>query len=165
MDHLNQVFQANGFPENLVKKTLMTHPPPLPETLEPEQQDEALKILCTPYIKELSEKIAKVCVPLEVKPVFRPKQTLKRELMQVKNKTPEQKQTGVVYEIPCKDCPEVYVGETKRTLKVRLSEHRQAVKRGDPKNGIAVHVQKTNHCINWEGTTVQRRAEGKPPRT
>ena len=101
---------------------------------------------------------AKVCAPLGVKPVFRPKRTLKRELMQVKSRTPEQKQTGVVYKIPCKECPEVYVGETKRTLKVRLSEHRQAVKRGDPKNGIAVHVQKTIHCINWEGATVQRRA-------
>ena len=56
--------------------------------------------------------------------------------------------------------PNVYVGETKRTLKVRLSEHRQVVKRGDPKNGIAVHVQKTNHHIYWEDTTVQRRAEG-----
>ena len=69
-----------------------------------------------------------------------------------------------VYEIPCKDCPEVYVGETKGTLKVSLSEHRQVVKRGDPKNGIAVHVQKTNHCVNWEGATVQRRAEGFWPR-
>ena len=49
---------------------------------------------------------------------------LKRELMLVKNRTPEKKQTGVVYEVPCKDCPEVYVGEAKRTLKVRLSEHR-----------------------------------------
>ena len=48
-------------------------------------------------------------------------------------------QTGVVYETPCKDCPEVFVEETKRTLKVRMSEHRQAVKRGDPK---------TNYCIN-----------------
>ena len=35
--------------------------------------------------------------------------------MQVKNRTPEQKQTGVVYEIPCKDYSEVYVGGTKRT--------------------------------------------------
>ena len=93
MDHLNQVFQVNGFPENLVKKTLTTHPPPLPETSEPEQQDETPKILCTPYIKGLSEKIAKVCGPLGVKHVFRPKKTLKRELMQVKNRTPEQKQT------------------------------------------------------------------------
>ena len=159
MDHLNQVFQANGFPENLVKKTLMTHPPPLPETSEPEQLDKASKILCTPNFKGLSKKIAKVCVPLGVKPVFIPKKTLKRELMQVKNRIPEQKQTGVVYKIPCKDCPEVYVGETKRTLKVRLSEYRQAVKRGDPKNGTAVHVQMTNHSINWEGATVQR-AEG-----
>ena len=52
------------------------------------------------------------------------------------------------------------MGETKMTLKVRLSEHSLAVKRGDPMNGIAVHVQKTNHCINWEGATVQRRAKG-----
>ena len=99
-------------------------------TLVPRKLDDqtAPKILRTPYIRGLSEKIAKVCAPLGVKPVFRPKRTLKRELIQVKNTTPEQIQTGVVYEIPCKDCPEVYVGETKRTLKVRLSEHRQAVK-------------------------------------
>ena len=94
-----------------------------------------------------------------VKPVFRPMNTIKRDLMQVKNRTPEQKQTGVVYEVPCKDCPEGYVGETKRTLKVRMSEHRQAVRRGDPKNSIAVNFQKTNHCINWDGATVQRRTQ------
>ena len=28
------------------------------------------------------------------------------------------------------------------------------------KGGYSHHVQKTNHCINWEGATVQRRAEG-----
>ena len=45
VDHLNQVFQVNGFPENLVKKTLMTHAPPLLVTSEPQQLDEAPKIL------------------------------------------------------------------------------------------------------------------------
>ena len=98
MDYLNQVFQANWFTENLVKKNLMTHPSPLSETPEPQQLGEARKILCIPYIRGLSEKIAKVCGPLGVKPVFRPKRALKRELMQVKNRTPEQKWTGVVYE-------------------------------------------------------------------
>ena len=74
--------------QNLVKKTLTTHPPPLPETSEPEQLDETPKILCTPYIKGLSEKIAKVCAPLGVKPVFRPKK------MQVKNRA-EADRSGV----------------------------------------------------------------------
>ena len=61
-----------------------------------------------------------------MKPVFRPMHTLKRDLMQVKNRTSQLKQTGVVYEVPCKDCPVVYVGVTRRTLKVRPSEHKQA---------------------------------------
>ena len=95
---------------------------------ELEQLDNVPKIPCSPYIRELSEKIKKVWTPLGVKPVFTPRKTPKRELLQVKNRTPELKQIGVVYKIPCKDCPEVYVGETKRTLKVRLSEHRQVVK-------------------------------------
>ena len=113
------------------------------------RQGDAPKIVCTPYIKGLSEKIEKVCAPLGVKSVFRPMMTLKRDLMQVKNRTPEQKQTGVVYEIPCKDCPPAYVGETKRTLKFTLSEHRQAVRRGDPKEWHCSSCSKPLHQLGW----------------
>ena len=35
-----------------------------------------------------------------------------------------------------------YVGETGRTLKVHMAEHRRAMKNKDPKNGIVVHVEK-----------------------
>ena len=57
--------------------------------------------------------IEKVCTPLGVQPVVRPMRTLKRKLMRVKIRTPEQQQTGLVYKIPCKDCSQVYVGETR----------------------------------------------------
>ena len=57
---------------------------------------------------------------------------------------------------PCKECHQTYIGETKRTLKVRLGEHKQAVKRGDPKNGIAVHAHESNHMIDWDGVRVKR---------
>ena len=60
----------------------------------------------------------------------------------------EEKRKEVVYQAPCKDCPKVYIGESKRPLKTRISEHKQAVKRGDEKNGIAVHAHTTNHSIN-----------------
>ena len=39
-------------------------------------------------------------------------------------------------------------------LKVRLGEHKQAVKRGEPKNGIAVHAHETQHGIDWNGAQV-----------
>ena len=104
-----------------------------------------------PYFKGLGKKSEKVSAPLGVKPVFKPIRTLRQDLVKVKGRIPKEKQTGVVYEIPCNDCEEVYVGETKRTLEVRLSEQKQAIRRGDPKNDSAVHVQKTNHCINCMG--------------
>ena len=34
--------------------------------------------------------------------------------------------------------------------KIRASEHKQAVKKGDEENRIAVHAHTINHNINWE---------------
>ena len=64
------------------------------------------------------------------------------------------KRRGAVYEVPCKKCCKTYIGETKRTYKVRLSEHKQAVKRGDPKNGIAINAQESYYGFDWDGATV-----------
>lgn len=46
----------------------------------------------------------------------------------------------------------MYFGETKRTMKKRMTA---AVKTGDPKNGIAMHVQKVQHSIDWQAARVQ----------
>ena len=58
--------------------------------------------------------------------------------MRVKQKTPIEKKANVVYEVPCRDCQLTYIGETRRTMKKRMTEHKYAVKTGDPKNRIAV---------------------------
>lgn len=42
---------------------------------------------------------------------------------------------GVVYKIPC-ECGRIYVGETGRTLKQRITEHKRAVKSTDSNNGL-----------------------------
>ena len=49
-----------------------------------------------------------------------------------------------------------YIGETKRTLKAILSDHKQTVKRDDLKNTISVHAQESQHSMDWEGYTVKR---------
>ena len=63
--------------------------------------------------------------------------------------TPENEKRGVMYQVPCKHYNRTYIGETKRTLRVRLGEHKQAVRRGDPTNGITVHE------IDWDDARVK----------
>ena len=76
--------------------------------------------------------------------------------MKVKNCNPEEKKREVVYEVPCKECYLTYIGETRRTLKVRIGEHKQAVKRGNPRNRIVVHAHQSQHAIDWDGAKVKR---------
>jgi len=39
---------------------------------------------------------------------------------------------------------------------IRLGEHKQAVKKDNPKNGIVVHAHETQHEINWNGAEVKK---------
>ena len=65
---------------------------------------------------------------------------------------------GVVYKIPC-ECGRVYVGETGRTLKQRMTEHKQTIRNADNNDGLAVHVAKTEHQIRWDEAEVVCREE------
>ena len=82
MNHLTQVFTANGFPESLVKKTMTSRPLVVPSTPST-PEEENLKVMCTPYVKGLSERIQKLCAPLGVRAVFKPGRTLRRSLTKV----------------------------------------------------------------------------------
>ena len=75
--------------------------------------------------------------------------------MQVKQKTPMEKR-NVVYEVPCRDCQLTYIGETRRTMEKRMTEHKYAVKTGDPKNG-----KDSSACI--EDTILHQLGSSKSP--
>ena len=58
------------------------------------------------------------------------------------------KKSALVYEIPCRDCDTVYIGETGRSLKTRKREHFDAVKRMDvEKSALCQHVVDFDHFI------------------
>ena len=54
---------------------------------------------------------------------MKPHMTLKRMLVSPNDKRPLQENAGVVYQVPCKDCPFVYTWETERMYWVREKEH------------------------------------------
>ena len=108
----------------------------------------------------LSERLERICTPLNIRNVFITANNLKQVSMRVKLQIPVEKEKGIVYQVPCKDCDGVYTGESKRTLKVRLTDHRRAVVRSDVNNGIAVHVAKNEHRIEWGNARVVRSVRG-----
>ena len=147
LGNLRQVFKANGYPETMVNRSLRTRSTSSNST----QTSQTLpKLLLLPYVPELSERIEKMCRPLGVKTVCRSRYTLRSSLVHVKHPREDKKKKGVIYEVPCKDCECVYIGETGRTLEKRLSEHKNAVKKQDTKNGIAVHSWTNQHQVDWE---------------
>ena len=72
---------------------------------------------------------------------------MREALIKVKQLTLQLDKKGVVYEVPCEECNHVYIGETGRTLKKRLTKHKVAVKKCNNKNGIAVHAWKYVHQV------------------
>ena len=63
--------------------------------------------------------------------------------------------TGIIYQVPCHDCPFVYIGQTKRDLKSRLSEHKRPIKYQRPeKSAICEHSITSDHIIDWSEATI-----------
>ena len=59
-----------------------------------------------------------------------------------------EQRTGVVYRIPCRTFHKVYIGQTSRTLKHRLAEHRRALRSGEAAlSAVAEHAMKEDHTI------------------
>ena len=74
--------------------------------------------------------------------------------MKVKNPRNPLLKKRVVYEVPCMDCNRSYIGETGRSLKKRLVEHKSAVKGCDTNNDIVVHAWEHQHRVNWDEASV-----------
>ena len=76
-------------------------------------------------------------------------------LVRPKDPGPIEERKGVVYSIPCVECSSVYIGQTGRSLKQRISEHRRALKNGDVQtSALAEHVFKTGHAVDLSQSEV-----------
>ena len=93
--------------------------------------------------------LGRVLSPLAIQVTFCPFRTLQQELVHPKDPVPINRRKGVVYSIPCAECPRAYIGQIGRSLDHRLQEHRWALKNGDvAASAIAEHVFSCNHKVD-----------------
>ena len=62
---------------------------------------------------------------------------------------------GLVYQISCRDCDAIYIGETGCGVKTRKRKHVSAVWNFDPeKSALCQHVLEHDHVTDWENVKI-----------
>lgn len=81
--------------------------------------------------------------------------TMKQKFFsKIKDPTPKEQNSGVVYKVPCSGCPKVYVGETSQLLELRVSQHKKDVEHRSRHTALAKHAYETGHRFAFEDTTI-----------
>ncbi|KYN19622.1 hypothetical protein ALC57_08098 [Trachymyrmex cornetzi] len=72
-----------------------------------------------------------------------------------KDKLKKMLHTNVVYKIFCKDCDATYVGQTSRTLKTRIGEHKNHINwNTQQRSVIAEHRLEYSHEFDWNNIKI-----------
>ena len=75
-----------------------------------------------------------------------------------KDKVLNKEKSGFVYQISCRDCDAVYIGETGQGLVIRKREHIDAAKNFDLKKSVLCqHVAENDHFIAWDNAEILRK--------
>nr|VZH96101.1 unnamed protein product [Spirometra erinaceieuropaei] len=103
-----------------------------------------------PYIKGVSEATERIAAELGVGIAHRPKATMCNRVMKIKDCLKPEEQSGVVYRIPCQNCPCNYTEQTGRMLGSCIHEHKLAVRRGDALSQMPAHTYEMGHFAATE---------------
>ncbi|XP_058839239.1 uncharacterized protein LOC131694763 [Topomyia yanbarensis] len=111
----------NGYEKRFVDKILRKHKRKKHRqnatTLEPDKKQE--RRICLPFYPKITNPVQTVLKQHGYQVAYKSGNTLKDLLCNLKDKVPTDQKSGI-YQIPCKDCPAVYIGQTRRKFKVRI---------------------------------------------
>ncbi|KAK3735298.1 hypothetical protein QZH41_000232 [Actinostola sp. cb2023] len=150
--HICKSLSENGYPRQFIKK-FSTLPK---RNRESTVDDEFKGFAILPYVKGTTEKISRVLSRHKIRTCVKPHKTLREILSRPKDPVISEKQTGVVYTIPCGECDTSYIGETGRALGTRIKEHQASVRLNHPeKSALAEHAHTSGHAIDWNNIKIK----------
>ncbi|XP_062541740.1 uncharacterized protein LOC134209742 [Armigeres subalbatus] len=157
----NKIYNAaemNGYDRKFVETILRKHKRKRHRqeitTLEP--ATEKNRRISLPFYPRITNPIKTALRRQRLQVVHKSENTLRDLLCNLKDRVPSEEQSGV-YRISCDDCSAVYIGQTRRKIKVRLREHKSAVETLKiHESSVAAHAVNCGHNINWEDSKLLR---------
>lgn len=118
-----------------------------------------------PFVRGITDKIGYLLRrKYDIRTFFRPPGQIRQMLRSPKDK--DRLNVPGVYKVPC-DCGKSYVGETRRNIATRLTEHIRSIKNMDiTKSALAehAHLLDSNHYIRFDKASVLAREKFYVPR-
>ena len=145
--HVRHALSANGYSQRDLSLLNSRNV----RRVAPSEAEEAKRVVL-PYVPGLSQRISRCFRRTGLRVSMRPPPTLRSLLC--RKKPGQLEKHGLVYRIPCSACPWSYIGETGRTLRERVAEHKRAVRDWVTSSEIANHVAETGHAMNWEASAI-----------
>ena len=148
--YIKNVAKMNGFTEDIIngilRKQQFTALVKQSTTLQ--QASDPCRWAKLTYFPPLSNKIQNILSKFNIKAASYSPLRLKSLLGNPKDKTPTLEKSGI-YEISCKGCDSVYIGQTVRKLETRFNEHLDAIRLYKPeKSAVAKHMLVNKHSCS-----------------
>ena len=147
-EHVRTALSQCGYPDWAFHKANK----PQRDTQAPERgtgNDRQPQRVSLPYVEGLSDRLRKVFRQHSIQVSCKPTNSLRQALVHVKDKTPPEKRSHVIYGLKCphSNCEETYVGETQQAVKKRASQHRRPTQGDQPHSAIYTHLQESGHSF------------------
>jgi len=120
--------------------------------------------LTIPYAGNVSKDIKRIVKNI-VNVTYSIPKKLDNMIIKGKDRLEDRQKTEVVYKIACKDCDQVYIGQTKRHLETRVKEHRNNIR--NPSGNFSVvtnHRISLNHEFDWDKTCILHKERNRKKR-
>ncbi|KYN04513.1 hypothetical protein ALC62_04617, partial [Cyphomyrmex costatus] len=108
-----------------------------------------------PFMSDIANKFKNAVQDLDVNLSFFSLNKLSCFIHTHKDHLPNMQKRNLVYKINCNDCNASYVGQTKRTLKTRITEHKNDIRKNNGNfSVISEHRLNSNHEFDWDNTEI-----------
>ena len=99
------------------------------------------------YTGKITTNIGKFCKKRGIHIAYRTNNTLGKYIKNNKSKTDKLYKSGV-YQLNCGSCPKIYIGQTGRSFKKRINEHKYSFNKFKLNSNYAKHLLEENHAFD-----------------
>jgi hypothetical protein len=139
---IQHIATKNNFPQNLLQKLKqqITH------KVQTQKTNDSHKTWTTfTHYSQQIRKITNLFKNTNIRIAFRSTNTIKRiTKRKTNNSSPDYDKSGI-YKIKCNTCHRSYIGQTKRSLKLRYQEHFRYIRNNNPQSAYAQHILNNRH--------------------